>query len=67
MKYFYYLSEEDASDSIVIRIEAKTKPSKSGKYKLEQYLRDVDWYFGPWEEVSWGVLKKMKYIGSTKV
>ncbi len=63
MKYFYYLNEDDITKEI-IRIEASSRPMKTGTFSVEQFSGD-GWYFGPWREVSFKTLKTLEYIGST--
>ena len=65
MKYFYYL--DNMEESSIIRIKAKSKPSKTGTYKVQEYHDNTSWYYGAWTEVSFKTLKDMTYIGSTKI
>lgn len=67
MKYFFYMNVADFDGEYsVIKIKARTRPSKKGTYKIVEYRQSDSWFYGPWIEVSYDSLKEMTYIGSTK-
>lgn len=69
MKWFYYLDELECP----IRIKAPQKPRlnrmpRSGTLIVHEFNSESkQWSIGCFPEVTWGVLKDLRYIGKTEV
>lgn len=70
MKFYYFLD----TDHSIIRIKYKRKPSeksipRSGAWIVYEYHPEYKdrWCMAPFPEITWGILKRMQYIGSLEV
>lgn len=65
MNWYFYLDEKE----IPIKLQAKKRPSQR-QYKrtwIVHELIDNAWSMACFPEVTWGVLKKLTYVGKVSV